>query len=547
MKTKIFVGTCLAFSVMLGSCSDFLTEDPKGQMVPDNYWSSQNDLDGAVNALYAQVQYSVGGSHALSPNWMGDDITALTSGNKDVYREFDSFNVGDNNADAKTAWNKNYAVIKAANFIVNNVEKVPTSEDEMEIGKGQGLFWRAVSYFKLVRWYGEVPLLLTTDMDFGIKKSSVDEVYKQICADLEEAERILPEAYTDVPRISNGLNNYINKGTAQAVLAAVYMARAGYPLNQTEYYVKAASMAEAVIDGVEKGTYYYKLEDNYKDRFMYVSNPYSKEGVLTVKFDKDNPWGWSGLDSQHSVCQAYESVTNGGWGDAVAEIRFWKEMPEGPRKDAVYGSENGKIYVEKNTYKNQTIDWWQKDEKGNYILSECHPMFRTLLYGGGADGNAMSDYNDRSCTWNSGICSQTLYMVSYGEVLLWYAEAQARSGSVNEKAKKCLQQILDRSYGTSAYSADELASNPEAFADRCLKEHGYEVAGYYPALVVRANDQLRMNDLKNTFAQRLANAPVEVAQGVSIAEGVKMTGNWSDHRNYATVPSFDSDLNGNIK
>lgn len=106
MKTKIFVATCLAFSVISSSCSDFLTEDPKGQMVQNNYFSSQNDLDGAVSVLYAQVQYSVGGAHALSPNWMGDDITALTSGNKDVYREFDSFNVGDNNADSKTTWNR---------------------------------------------------------------------------------------------------------------------------------------------------------------------------------------------------------------------------------------------------------------------------------------------------------------------------------------------------------------------------------------------------------------------------------------------------------
>lgn len=548
MKTKIFIATCLAFSTMLGSCSDFLTEDPKGQMVEDNYFSSQNDLDGAINVLYAQVQYSIGGSHALTPNWMGDDITALTSGNKDVYREFDGFNVGDNNADAKTAWNKNYAVIKAANFIINNVENVPTSEENIKIGKGQGLFWRAVAYFKLVRWYGEIPLILTNDIDFNVKKSTIEDVYNQICADLEEAERILPFKYTESPQISNDLNNYINKGAAQAVLAAVYMARAGYPLNQTEYYTKAATMAKAVIDGVDNGNYYYKLEDNYKDRFMYVSNPYSKEGVVTVKFNKDNPWGWSGLDSQHSVCQAYESVTNGGWGDAVAEIKFWKEMPEGPRKDAIYGSNNGKIYVEKQSYAGQFIDWYQKDENGNYIMNECHPMFRTLLYGGGKDGNTMGDYTDQGTTWNSGICSQTLYMVSYSEVLLWYAEAQARSGSsIDNLAKECLQRILDRSYGEDKYKATDFANNAEEFANKCLKEHGYEVAGYYPALVVRANDQLRMDDLKNTFANRLADTPVNVAEGVSISEGVKMTGTWNDKRNYSTIPSFDSDLNENLK
>lgn len=442
----------------------------------------------------------------------------------------------------------NHGIRNGNDYITNNVEKVPTTDEEIKIGKGQGLFWRAVAYFKLVRWYGEVPLILTTDIDFGIGRSTVEAIYNQICADLEEAVRILPVKYTDAPRISDNLNNYINKGAAQAVLAAVYMARAGYPLNQTQYYSQAATMAKAVISGVEKGDYYYKLEQNYKDRFMYVSNPYSQEGVVAVKFNKDNPWGWSGLDSQHSVCQAYESVTNAGWGDAVGEIKFWKEMPEGPRKDAIYGSNNGKVYVEKYTYAGQFIDWYQKDADGNYIMSECHPMFRTLLYGGGKDGNTMGDYTDQQCTWNSGICSQTLYLVSYSEVLLWYAEAQTRStNSVDAFSKDCLQKVLDRSYGGGTYSAEDFAKNADDFANKCWMEHGYEVAGYYPALVVRGNDQLRMNDLKNTFANRLADTPVKVTEGVEITEGVKMLGTWSESRNYSTVPSFDSDLNDNLK
>lgn len=56
-----------------------------------------------------------------------------------------------------------------------------------------------------------------------------------------------------------------------------------------------------------------------------------------------------------------------------------------------------------------------------------------------------------------------------------------------------------------------------------------------------------MNDLKNTFANRLADTPVKVAEGVEITEGVKMQGTWSESRNYSTIPSFDSDLNDNLK
>ena len=56
-----------------------------------------------------------------------------------------------------------------------------------------------------------------------------------------------------------------------------------------------------------------------------------------------------------------------------------------------------------------------------------------------------------------------------------------------------------------------------------------------------------MNDLKNTFASRQANVPVEVASGIALTEGVEVTGSWDDSRNYATIPSFDADLNENLK
>lgn len=546
MKANILAGIILSCSVLGTSCSDFLVEDPKGQMVESNYFKSQSDLDGAVNVLYEQVQRSLNSAHNFAPAWMGDDITAHTGGNKAVFREFDSFKVADNNADAKSAWSLNYSVIKAANFIINNAEKTPVSETEINIAKGQGLFWRAISHFKLVRWFGEIPVLLTTDIDFEVKKQSIENIYIQICADLEDAVSKLPESYTSSPRITEGLNNYINKGTAQAALAAVYMARAGYPLNQTEYYAKAAEMAKYVIDGTESDKYYFILEDNYKDRFMYVSNNYSKESVLGIKFNKNNPWGWSGLDSWQSVSMALESVTKGGWGDALPEILFFNNMPEGPRKDAIYGKDGGKIYVEKGKYEGQKINWYEKDDTGNYIVSEMHPMFRTLLYGGGDDAATMSDYDDDKTVLNDGISSQTIHMISYGEVLLWYAEAKARSGSVDDLAKECLQKILDRSYGAGVQSAEELASNPTDFADKCLLEHGYEIAGYYPALVTRSSDLLRINGLKDVFADRVTNSPVEVAPGVSMTEGVTVSGSWNDSMNYSVIPSFDSDLNGNL-
>lgn len=545
MKTNILPILLLSCSTLVVSCSDFLTEDPKGQMIEQNYFGSQSELDGAVNVLMAQVQFSLSSAHAMAPNWMGDDITALVAA-KDVFKEFDVFDVKNNNADTKIAWNKNYSIIKAANFIINNASKTPVSEEEINIGLGQGYFWRAFAYLKLVRWYGEVPLVLSTELDFNIPKASLEDIYNRIDKDLELAIGYLPYKYDKSPRITNDLNNYANKGAAKAVRVAAFMARAGYPLNQTKYYSEAASLARNIIEETKENMYYYLLEDNYKNKYNYVTNNYSKEGIVAVKYNKDNPGWWLGTESQLGVAQAYESVSNQGWGDAVAEIAFWKDMPDGPRKETIYGGENGKILVYKGK---KLIDWYQKDESGNYICKEAHPMFRTLLTG--ADGEKdeiMIDYDYTKSNWPNALSSQTLYPVTYNEILLWYGEALARSGgSIDQLAKESLQKILDRAYGAGEQSAETYASSADDFAEKCFLEHGYEVAGYFPALVSRANDLLRMNRLKDVFEMRKQNAAVEVATGVSIKEPVEVTGSWNDQRNYATIPSFDSDLNENLK
>lgn len=52
MKTKILMGCLLATALLGSSCSDFLTEDPKGQLTPSNFFVSQDALDASVYSLY---------------------------------------------------------------------------------------------------------------------------------------------------------------------------------------------------------------------------------------------------------------------------------------------------------------------------------------------------------------------------------------------------------------------------------------------------------------------------------------------------------------
>ena len=57
MKINILSGCVLAASMLLTtSCSDFLTEDPKGQLTNETLFKTKADLDLAVNSLYSNIQ-----------------------------------------------------------------------------------------------------------------------------------------------------------------------------------------------------------------------------------------------------------------------------------------------------------------------------------------------------------------------------------------------------------------------------------------------------------------------------------------------------------
>ena len=107
----------LAAGLLSASCSDFLTEDPKGQLDPKTYYNSADAVNSAVYALYTQVNVSQIYTNMLYPQWQGDDMTANPGSNKQAVAEIDGFSASNNNKGVREAWEKNYKIIEAANNI----------------------------------------------------------------------------------------------------------------------------------------------------------------------------------------------------------------------------------------------------------------------------------------------------------------------------------------------------------------------------------------------------------------------------------------------
>lgn len=86
MKNKILSGCLMAASMFLASsCSDFLTEDPKGRLTPESFYTNQNEVDMAVYALYAKVQAYQCNSNPMISYCQGDDVTSTTGSNKAAF------------------------------------------------------------------------------------------------------------------------------------------------------------------------------------------------------------------------------------------------------------------------------------------------------------------------------------------------------------------------------------------------------------------------------------------------------------------------------
>lgn len=526
MKYSIFTCCLLAASLTAVSCSDFLTEDPKGKLTPETFFKTQSDLDQSVDALYSLVQDLQCNSNSMIVKCQGDDVTSTTGTNKAAYLSADAFETPTDTKGISRTWSAMYSIVKAANLIIENASKVSTTQDEINIALGQAYYWRAYAYFELVRVFGPVPINLNNDAsNTKASPNSVEEVYNQIVKDLTAAEQCnLPAKYTVSKRSIDGQNIWVSAQAVKATLAAVYLNMAGYPLNKTENYALAAAKAKEVIDGVEAGTYDQALLADWNKVYSYGMNHHN-ETILGIDYNS-TPGGWSNQDSQISSCHQFTTI-NGGWGDFLAERHFWKNYPDGARKDAVYAKQ---IYVSGNT-----VDWWAttdgeaytKNEDGttNAVISDFRPMFVGFTVNDNVGSPAVADYDYTKPFWGGMCVNKRHQLIRYSEVLCWYAEAAARAGQDLAAAKAALKQVRARAYADQTKVAEVDAMSADQLAEAAYTEHGYEVAGNVLGMVTRRDDEFRMNRLKEAHDFRAGEQDEVLVPAGTLTHSVDAQGN----------------------
>src|SRR5690606_27493862 len=102
--------------------------------------------------------------------------------------------------DAPRFWNNIYSDIFIANSAIEGISSTSFLKKSIKDRLlGEAKFMRAFYYFYLVNFYGDIPLVLTTDYKLNslMSRTPVTAIYDQIVIDLKDAKSLLSDEYVD--------------------------------------------------------------------------------------------------------------------------------------------------------------------------------------------------------------------------------------------------------------------------------------------------------------------------------------------------------------
>lgn len=136
--------------------------------------------------------------------------------------------------DADGGWSRPYQVIYYCNTVLDALTNIKDNSNLLATAKGTALFYRSFMFYNLVQMYAMpydstksaeelgIPLRLSSDFNLKVTRASEKECYGQILNDLISSASLLPD-HSDNPTLPT-------KGTANALLARIYLAMGNYKL-----------------------------------------------------------------------------------------------------------------------------------------------------------------------------------------------------------------------------------------------------------------------------------------------------------------------------
>jgi hypothetical protein len=450
MKTtsiKYLIISVIAFILIFPGCEKFLDVDPQGQLTQQDFPVTAADALLATNAVYSTLRewhYHSGGYPIL--DIMSDDAHKGSNPNDQLSTlgPYDVFGHTPSQDGLDRWWNALYKGIKRCNVVIELVPGISMDETLRNRCIAEASFIRGLMYFDLVRAWGGVQIVTSTEPLPDVPRSSADEVYGLIIDDLEFAIQYLPEKSeydaSDAGRAT--------KGAARSLLAKVHLFRNDH-----------AAAEPLLMEVINSGQ--YDLEPMFVDANSVAGNN-GAESIFEIGAMELDGFGAGG--NQYANTQGVRGTPNRGWGFNRPSVDLRESFEAGdPRLKGTIidlgdtldvGTPDEVIILGDGSTPDEI-----KDDEGNVIEIEC--------------------YNRK--VWVPGTTTITQWghhrrLIRYADILLMAAEVLNKNGKPGE-ALNYLNQVRERArQGNNSILPDITTTDPALLEDIILEERRYELA-----------------------------------------------------------------------
>ncbi len=504
MKNIKYIITIILFGSLALSCS--LEEKSYTEIDMDEYIKNAAEANNVLMGIYGDLCDE--GMYRYNLGMLLDIPTDLAKGEGSTTN---AFRIVPANAytsvqsDIELTWEALYKAVYDANSFIRllalNVENFDDDDKALAtVYMGEARALRALCYFELVRWFGNITL--TTDPMYAYKNTLSEmeqddpvKVYEQIEKDLLYAAEVLPYATDDNLRTSNDFR--FSKGAALGLLAKVYATWAGYPVQDESKWEKAAETAKILIDsgkhallteGVDGDSGYEQLWWNTCNgvwdptesliEISFYSPTSTASGARLGRIGKWNGVMASNIKGIRNI--AYYRVLPSfvkKWPKLTSDLRAqlsvanYRYLDETRTKYDLQSKADNKIAFDPNQFATAFTEGADSKLRDQYSKNLTPAKWDTEKYV--KDANYMVDQNLSNVNW---------YVLRYADVLLLYAEALNEiNNGPNATAYAAINMVRRRGFGVpinvTSNTAD-LASGMsyEEFRQAVRDERAYELA-----------------------------------------------------------------------
>jgi len=304
---KIALGAGILFSV--ASCEKYLDKEADTTIEESEAFKNFTNFQGYVEQIYSKIPNKFACNWSPSWNWGEDELFNINDQGRDRMTSY--IDIGDfrrwyisqpcwlyrNGGDAQKGngiWNKMWGAIRVANMGIEKIDLIKKgeyafegTEEELDLLKGQMLFFRGWWHYEMVCYIGHLPYIDRSfpkeeEVSLSVPSSDYNTVLEKCMADFKAAADLLPWDWDDTKTGSStaGANDLrINKVMAlgyygkAALWAASPLAVQGAKVHGDSYLYdkeKAKIAAEAfgqILAKVDEGCQYKLAKFAYTEPY----------------------------------------------------------------------------------------------------------------------------------------------------------------------------------------------------------------------------------------------------------------------------------------